>query len=85
MEQRDGGYDRFGHALGGGPPKRRLIELDPEPITHVWNIFRRRSGRTKAVTSAAAARSCQCRFKFPQMCRSKIPQLAGFGDQPAGW
>jgi transposase len=21
--------------------------------------------------------ACQCRFKFPQMCRSKIPQSAG--------
>jgi hypothetical protein len=28
---------------------------------------------------------CQCRFKFPQMCRSKIPQLEGCGDQPTGW
>ena len=35
--------------------------------------------------SGAAEGACQCRFKFPQMCRSKIPQLAGFGDQPAGW
>jgi hypothetical protein len=25
---------------------------------------------------------CQCRFKFPHMCRSKIPQAARFGDQP---
>ena len=38
-----------------------------------------------ALASDAARQWCQCRFKFPQMCRSKIPQLAGFGDQPAGW
>jgi hypothetical protein len=27
---------------------------------------------------------CQCRFNFPHLCRSKIPQAAGCGDQPAG-
>ena len=27
---------------------------------------------------------CQCRFNFPHLCRSKIPQPAGYGDQPAG-
>jgi hypothetical protein len=26
---------------------------------------------------------CQCRFNFPHLCRSKIPQAAGNGDQPA--
>jgi len=26
---------------------------------------------------ALLARGCQCRFKFPQMCRSKIPQSGG--------
>jgi hypothetical protein len=29
-------------------------------------------------------RLCQCRFNFPHLCRSKIPQAAGCGDQPAG-
>jgi putative transposase len=28
-------------------------------------------------SSLAQARVCQCRFKSPQMCRSKIPQLQG--------
>ena len=29
---------------------------------------------------------CQCRFKFPQKCRSKIPQLGGFSviNRPGG-
>ena len=29
---------------------------------------------------------CQCRCKFPQMCRSKIPQLGGFSviSRPGG-
>ncbi len=27
---------------------------------------------------------CQCRLNFPHLCRSKIPQLAGSDDQPAG-
>jgi hypothetical protein len=26
---------------------------------------------------------CQCRFNFPHLCRNKIPQAAGNGDQPA--
>jgi hypothetical protein len=30
-----------------------------------------------------AVHVCQCRFNFPHLCRSKIPQLAGCGDQPA--
>ena len=25
----------------------------------------------------------QCRFNFPHLCRSKIPQAGEFGDQPA--
>jgi hypothetical protein len=31
----------------------------------------------------AQVAACQCRFNFPHLCRSKIPQLAGCGDQPA--
>jgi hypothetical protein len=27
--------------------------------------------------NAVLAAACQCRFKFPQMCRSKIPQPSG--------
>ena len=52
---------------------------------------RPRPGKEPTITPEAKAWlvslacDCQCRFKFPQMCRSKIPQLAGFGDQPAGW
>jgi hypothetical protein len=30
------------------------------------------------IKTPSIAKRCQCRFKFPQMCRSKIPQLAGF-------
>jgi hypothetical protein len=32
---------------------------------------------------ALAVLVCQCRFNFPHLCRSKIPQGAGYGDQPA--
>jgi Protein of unknown function (DUF3102) len=35
------------------------------------------------IAEAKQQRGCQCRFNFPHLCRSKIPQLAGCGDQPA--
>jgi integrase len=49
-------------------------------------------GRTVAMPSLSSTncggigcdrRKCQCRFNFPHLCRSKIPQAAGNGDQPA--
>ena len=37
-------------------------------------------GKPKTIVSD---NGCQCRFNFPHLCRSKIPQGAGYGDQPA--
>jgi DNA invertase Pin-like site-specific DNA recombinase len=38
-------------------------------------------GEAWADTTIPHGRLCQCRFKCPQMCRSKIPRCRG-GDQP---
>jgi predicted ATPase len=53
----------------------------PRPIY----TFKHALVQDAAYDSLLRSRRCQYRFKFPQMCRSKIPQLVGFGDQPIGW
>jgi hypothetical protein len=41
------------------------------------------NGLTGEVMTAQLFVACQCRLNFPHLCRCKIPQLAGMGDQPA--
>jgi predicted phage-related endonuclease len=39
--------------------------------------------RSRSQPIRSTSTSCQCRFNFPHLCRNKIPQAAGNGDQPA--
>jgi len=54
-------------------PEKAFVAVDRELLRE-----------TLCIEAERVVGRCQCRLNFPHLCRSKIPQLAGSGDQPAG-
>jgi hypothetical protein len=65
VQQLDVGWERDGLGLHG--------RVDRDPL----EVFGPQRPRPMGDPEVSASSNCQCRFKFPQMCRSKIPQLGG--------
>jgi len=60
--------DDFGGRLGRA--WREIDEEDTDRETLIRNLMDGQYGHPARIVAF-----CQCRFKSPQMCRSKIPQL----------
>jgi len=63
----------------------RLIDGQVAQQIRIDLVLRVRLAGLRALIDRRQARlgHCQCRFNFPHLCRSKILQAAGNGDQPA--